>query len=164
MRPSLPVVVRLTCFSNVATRRRSTPKIARNSVQNDCASPCSEVVPAQRGTNWRALARISFQDGGFVRAVAATARPYVRWRARLGRLVSRFCGVPAGVELDGTPGRRIVFTANDPDWENLEGGHAITELPYDAAVVDALHAAVSYTHLRAHETDSYLVCRLLLEK
>src|SRR5665647_2187874 len=23
---------------------------------------------------------------------------------------------------------------------------------------------VSYTHLRAHETDSYLVCRLLLEK
>ena len=27
-----------------------------------------------------------------------------------------------------------------------------------------IHAAVSYTHLRAHETDSYLVCRLLLEK
>ena len=28
----------------------------------------------------------------------------------------------------------------------------------------AAEAAVSYTHLRAHETDSYLVCRLLLEK
>src|SRR5665647_3128025 len=27
-----------------------------------------------------------------------------------------------------------------------------------------LGVAVSYTHLRAHETDSYLVCRLLLEK
>src|SRR5680860_615794 len=26
-----------------------------------------------------------------------------------------------------------------------------------------LFSAVSYTHLRAHETDSYLVCRLLLE-
>src|SRR5665647_684319 len=26
-----------------------------------------------------------------------------------------------------------------------------------------LFKAVSYTHLRAHETDSYLVCRLLLE-
>ena len=26
------------------------------------------------------------------------------------------------------------------------------------------YTAVSYTHLRAHETDSYLVCRLLLEK
>src|SRR5680860_1684800 len=27
-----------------------------------------------------------------------------------------------------------------------------------------VHKPVSYTHLRAHETDSYLVCRLLLEK
>ena len=27
-----------------------------------------------------------------------------------------------------------------------------------------LSRPVSYTHLRAHETDSYLVCRLLLEK
>ena len=27
-----------------------------------------------------------------------------------------------------------------------------------------VRVAVSYTHLRAHETDSYLVCRLLLEK
>ena len=32
----------------------------------------------------------------------------------------------------------------------------------DKKVQDA--HAVSYTHLRAHETDSYLVCRLLLEK
>ena len=30
-------------------------------------------------------------------------------------------------------------------------------------VLDAM-MPVSYTHLRAHETDSYLVCRLLLEK
>src|SRR5680860_451962 len=30
--------------------------------------------------------------------------------------------------------------------------------------VATTHFAVSYTHLRAHETDSYLVCRLLLEK
>src|SRR5680860_1599841 len=30
-------------------------------------------------------------------------------------------------------------------------------------VVDGI-MSVSYTHLRAHETDSYLVCRLLLEK
>src|SRR5665647_3852708 len=34
-----------------------------------------------------------------------------------------------------------------------------------AGVVEAVgQGAVSYTHLRAHETDSYLVCRLLLEK
>src|SRR5665647_2685453 len=30
--------------------------------------------------------------------------------------------------------------------------------------VERCHDPVSYTHLRAHETDSYLVCRLLLEK
>ena len=30
--------------------------------------------------------------------------------------------------------------------------------------MDDVVIAVSYTHLRAHETDSYLVCRLLLEK
>src|SRR5664279_3817177 len=28
----------------------------------------------------------------------------------------------------------------------------------------SISRAVSYTHLRAHETDSYLVCRLLLDK
>ena len=33
------------------------------------------------------------------------------------------------------------------------------------SVIAGLSAgSVSYTHLRAHETDSYLVCRLLLEK
>ena len=33
-----------------------------------------------------------------------------------------------------------------------------------ASVYAPTFIAVSYTHLRAHETDSYLVCRLLLEK
>src|SRR5665647_237016 len=33
-----------------------------------------------------------------------------------------------------------------------------------ALFLGLLLVAVSYTHLRAHETDSYLVCRLLLEK
>ena len=32
------------------------------------------------------------------------------------------------------------------------------------AVIVCCIGTVSYTHLRAHETDSYLVCRLLLEK
>src|SRR5665647_3826961 len=34
----------------------------------------------------------------------------------------------------------------------------------DALALEAVVGPVSYTHLRAHETDSYLVCRLLLEK
>ena len=35
-------------------------------------------------------------------------------------------------------------------------GYQVTRLEH------SLQSAVSYTHLRAHETDSYLVCRLLL--
>ena len=31
-------------------------------------------------------------------------------------------------------------------------------------LINIFLSPVSYTHLRAHETDSYLVCRLLLEK
>ena len=42
---------------------------------------------------------------------------------------------------------------------NEEGGEYKTAIGVLYAV-----ASVSYTHLRAHETDSYLVCRLLLEK
>src|SRR5665647_1076035 len=34
---------------------------------------------------------------------------------------------------------------------------------FTAEYIARLVCAVSYTHLRAHETDSYLVCRLLLE-
>src|SRR5664279_280875 len=41
-------------------------------------------------------------------------------------------------------------------WNNLYRGLAVRRT--------AGPSAVSYTHLRAHETDSYLVCRLLLEK
>ena len=33
-----------------------------------------------------------------------------------------------------------------------------------AAIEAGISVSVSYTHLRAHETDSYLVCRLMLEK
>ena len=39
---------------------------------------------------------------------------------------------------------------------------ALKDKNYDLVRDDV--KAVSYTHLRAHETDSYLVCRLLLEK
>src|SRR5664279_971125 len=35
---------------------------------------------------------------------------------------------------------------------------------YEAMQNVLMNMPVSYTHLRAHETDSYLVCRLLLEK
>ena len=43
--------------------------------------------------------------------------------------------------------------------ENISSvAHCMTRLRF------VVKDPVSYTHLRAHETDSYLVCRLLLEK
>src|SRR5665647_3645124 len=44
------------------------------------------------------------------------------------------------------------------DWYDKVRG-----LTLSSACDESIHP-VSYTHLRAHETDSYLVCRLLLEK
>ena len=35
---------------------------------------------------------------------------------------------------------------------------------YANTIDTAYYTSVSYTHLRAHETGAYLVCRLLLEK
>src|SRR5665647_928356 len=51
----------------------------------------------------------------------------------------------------------------DP-WENL-GCQLVKEVAIKTNdVAGDGTTTVSYTHLRAHETDSYLVCRLLLEK
>ena len=53
------------------------------------------------------------------------------------------------------PGKaELVFTAED--------GTETRELIHEFKGAGVI--PVSYTHLRAHETDSYLVCRLLLEK
>ena len=47
----------------------------------------------------------------------------------------------------------------------VEAGERLGFLPGDMKEkIDPYLRPVSYTHLRAHETDSYLVCRLLLEK
>ena len=50
--------------------------------------------------------------------------------------------------------------------ERVVASHAAVHLAAVYGVPDpsGQFGAVSYTHLRAHETDSYLVCRLLLEK
>src|SRR5664279_3146877 len=62
------------------------------------------------------------------------------------------------------PGDEVIIPApywvSYPDMVLLAGGEPV-------AVETSMAAGfktVSYTHLRAHETDSYLVCRLLLEK
>ena len=78
------------------------------------------------------------------------------------------------------PGDRIRMMATGAEFDVVEvgvmhpaglvpnKGLAAGDVGYIAASIkniqDTRVGAVSYTHLRAHETDSYLVCRLLLEK
>ena len=47
---------------------------------------------------------------------------------------------------------------------SIELGGVQCIIPILWATNQPSYDTVSYTHLRAHETDSYLVCRLLLEK
>ena len=63
--------------------------------------------------------------------------------------------------------RRTSFAAMRRDLDALKGDRsdgdsAHTTTRAEQRQVDAI--TVSYTHLRAHETLRYLVCRLLLEK
>src|SRR5665647_698268 len=53
-----------------------------------------------------------------------------------------------------------------PDWvvPVVTQKLSLTPLQVRGIICEAGTATVSYTHLRAHETDSYLVCRLLLDK
>ena len=41
---------------------------------------------------------------------------------------------------------------------------ALPDIDFGVVPLHIIVGAVSYTHLRAHETGAYLVCRLLLEK
>src|SRR5680860_1702805 len=98
-------------------------------------------------------------------------------------LITR-AGARSSSRLQGFPGT-ICISPNDivvhgvPGPYRLKEGDVVTldvALFYDGFHVDAAWtyaigsvdketlASVSYTHLRAHETDSYLVCRLLLDK
>ena len=52
----------------------------------------------------------------------------------------------------------------DPLYNDKVVTKLINNIMLDGKRGVAQKIAVSYTHLRAHETDSYLVCRLLLEK
>ena len=56
----------------------------------------------------------------------------------------------------------ILFSFNESRLVTVWGGFSTKW--YGELMQNQGIKAVSYTHLRAHETDSYLVCRLLLEK
>src|SRR5680860_1779240 len=68
--------------------------------------------------------------------------------------------------LPGGGGKPHVFTELLPREESWHSSceHCERQLERREGPKAPRHYPVSYTHLRAHETDSYLVCRLLLEK
>src|SRR5665647_980688 len=91
-----------------------------------------------------------------------------------------FCyGVENAIEIafktvEENPGKRIFLLSemiHNPQVNADLQSHGIQFLqdtygkqliPFEEISADDI--VLSYTHLRAHETDSYLVCRLLLEK
>src|SRR5665647_1529074 len=78
----------------------------------------------------------------------------------LGRVAQQVRGDLAHLLAIGPSDRARTWRVLDPDERPL----LPAEPPHGKDLVEHLAVPVSYTHLRAHETDSYLVCRLLLEK
>ena len=75
--------------------------------------------------------------------------------------------VIAGLILNLTPGADFLFIMSSGLSDGPRIGVAAALSVNLGVVVHILAAAagpVSYTHLRAHETEADLVCRLLLEK
>src|SRR5665647_2106120 len=62
--------------------------------------------------------------------------------------------------LDPQPGDKILDVGSGSGWTTALLAHLVGPTGTIYAVERILES-VSYTHLRAHETDSYLVCRLL---
>src|SRR5680860_493529 len=83
-------------------------------------------------------------------------------------------GVIFRIGVDGGMGHVIEFRGEAITSLSMEGRMTVCNMSIEAGaragmvapddITFAYLEAVSYTHLRAHETDSYLVCRLLLEK
>src|SRR5664279_6473270 len=69
----------------------------------------------------------------------------------------------AGVLSDDGNPRSLIFKGGEQLTECISLGIGLNkaETAWQTAATGSY--PVSYTHLRAHETDSYLVCRLLLE-
>src|SRR5680860_1770188 len=88
------------------------------------------------------------------------------------RVLNRPCGVSIfpselrrrnrGLKTRSFPG--WASSNRRKSWTLQESRRPMDSRTFWARPVGRSAHAVSYTHLRAHETDSYLVCRLLLEK
>src|SRR5665647_2539715 len=106
-------------------------------------------MPRRSRTGWGNCFRPTF-GGGWANRPAGS-RKRIRWKgtpARRSRSSMRPGGRGAVLDLHGVRLLREQGEEEDvaPVGQVEDGGHRVQ--------------AVSYTHLRAHETDSYLVCRL----
>src|SRR5680860_1879789 len=122
------------------------------------------------------MRRLAYRRGGHWRNGVAKSPATTRNRS-----VQRpFCiGVPTDIDVAHSSDIRRPSCRNTPQQTPASrrgAGEGLPIAPVSTPTFRYLPSAmtptsgegkaypVSYTHLRAHETDSYLVCRLLLEK
>src|SRR5665811_263659 len=95
---------------------------------------------------------------GFVGAVVGAAITYV-WR-----FSERQYEVAAVQEPQFPAGADAVLSVLSSSAVLLDSSDTVVKASAPAHALGLIQGAVSYTHLRAHETVLELVCRLLLEK
>src|SRR5664279_3063780 len=121
--------------------------------------------PRARGSRCRRCGRVSTRVHSRYRRQLAdlpvAGRPVEVWLA-VRRFFCDHVDCSAGTFVEQVPGLILEWcvmgcsrTSSGPLWSRY---------CRPPTVVRDTRGPVSYTHLRAHETDSYLVCRLLLEK
>src|SRR5665647_3682267 len=104
-----------------------------------------------------------YQDGalvGEVENLITTAGKIYIMKYLAGYVQSIAQGLAIGL---GATAATVADTSLAFEWSRVP--ILMTSADYaNTAIIFRGQIPVSYTHLRAHETDSYLVCRLLLEK
>src|SRR5665647_1847319 len=101
-------------------------------------------------TRWRAIFAMSTY-ASVVTSPATTTSPVVTRVSTATRLLGSWVSNSSSTES-------AIESAT------LSGWPSVTDSDVNRRGTALPIGPVSYTHLRAHETDSYLVCRLLLEK
>src|SRR5680860_1344406 len=116
---------------------------------------CSDFSPIVRFTRIVSLKKTGARKAHSFRptkaAVAILGSIFSTWRP----VATEVTSMPCATRLPNTDSDARTSSM----WNQLKSPDTPQKFTTSASVI-----AVSYTHLRAHETDSYLVCRLLLEK
>ena len=129
-----------------------------------------------RTTTWADLARrtdafgAALVEAGIVAPPVAAAAPTEPWRCPNPRVALYMHNHPAYLEAmvgawkARATGMNVNYRYRATELVDLLNDAEPEAVVYHQAFTPTLSEAVSYTHLRAHETVLDLVCRLLLEK